>query len=124
VQRELKIAVAVLQQRLAETGGRLDQLELAVELDDPAAKLPKKTLVGRWFPDHFEGYVGRIDRLKGRVRKVVVPPTLAATEVYIYHVGGEARRLGPERTYVAWATGVYWALACTENECWLIVATH
>jgi hypothetical protein len=120
LQREMKIAIELLKQRT-----RVDKLELAVELVDPRVKLPKKTLVGRWLPDHIEGYVGRIDRPGGgRTRKAVVPAALTATEVYVYNVGGELRRLGPERTYVPWTQGVYWVLACTSEECWVIAATR
>ncbi len=125
--REMKIAIALLNERLARTGGKLDKLELEVQLDDVNAKLPKKTLVGRWWPDRFEGPVGKITRpSRGRMRKIELPAELAAptTEVYVYNVGGEARKLGPERTYVPWKSGVYWILGCTAEECWVIAATR
>jgi len=127
--REMKIAVALLQERMG-TSGRLDQLELAVELDDPRAKLPKKTLVGRWLPGSFEGYVGKITRpSRSRTRVVEVPAGLAqpTTEVFVYNVGGEMKRLGTVGTplqYVPWRSGVYWVLACTPAECWVIAATR
>jgi hypothetical protein len=125
--REMKIAVALLRERLTRTGGKLDKLELEVQLDDPDARLPRKTLVGRWWPDRFEGPVGKITRpSRGRMRKIELPAELAApsTEVFVYNVGGEARKLGPERTYVPWKSGVYWILGCTAEECWVIAATR
>jgi hypothetical protein len=123
--REMKIAIALLRERLARTGGSLQQLELVVELDDSRARLPKKTLVGRWWPDRFEGYVGRILRPgNGRTRKLELPPKFTATEAYVYQVGGEARRLGADMTYTYWGTGVYWLLACTSSECWVVAATR
>jgi len=123
LQRETKIAVELLRQRLAPRP--LESVDLVVELDDPEAKLPKRTLVGRWRPERLEGHIGQLARPGGgRMRKVVVPKTLAAAEVYVYNVGGEARRLGPELTYVPWTSGVYWVLACGAAECWVIAATR
>jgi hypothetical protein len=129
--REMKIAVALLQERIGSSA-TLHELELAVELDDPAAKLPRaKTLVGRWTPRDFEGHIGKIvRRSRGRTRDIVLPKDLDGKdiEVYVYNVGGEVKPLGTggggELTYVPWRAGVYWVLACRPDECWVIAATR
>jgi hypothetical protein len=129
--REMKIAVALLQERIGSSA-TLHELELAVELDDPTAKLPRaKTLVGRWMPRAFEGHIGKIvRRSRGRTRDIVLPTELDGKDiqVYVYNVGGEAKSLGTgggdPLTYVPWRAGVYWILACRPDECWVIAATR
>jgi hypothetical protein len=129
--REMKIGVELLRQRLG-TSGRLERLDLEVELDDPNAKLPREhVLVGRWEPTRFEGHIGKIVRKSGgRTRNIELPKELALkdTEVFVYNVGGEAKRLGTgggeTLQYVPWTSGVYWVLACRPNECWVIAATR
>ncbi|HTR56510.1 MAG TPA: DUF6056 family protein [Kofleriaceae bacterium] len=131
VHREMKIAIEVLRERLGSSA-RLEQLDLAVELDDPNIVLPRpRVLVGRWRPDHFEGYVGEIVRkTRAFTRDVIVPRELRTPdrEVYAYLVGGEAKRLGlasdDTLRYVPWAPGVYWMLACGRDDCFVIAATR
>jgi hypothetical protein len=88
-------------------------------------------LVARWFPDRFIGYVGQIARkTAGYTRDIVLPTELVGEnrDIYIYQVGGEAKLVGNARggalQYVPWKTGVYWALACDANECFVIAATR
>jgi hypothetical protein len=129
--REMKIAIALLLERLGSTA-QLHELQLEVQLDDPSAKLPRPhVLVGRWFPDHFEGPIGKIVRkAHGRTRDIELPEELEQkdVEVYVYNVGGEARRIGTgggePLEYVPWHSGVYWMLACRTDECWVIAATR
>jgi len=122
--REMKMAIELLPER-----PRLRELELAVVLDDPRIHLPRaRVLVGRRWPDRFEGYVAKIER-KGRARQrdVVIPRELGDTQVYVYQVGGELRELGNARAplhYVPWKTGVYWVLACRPDECFVVAATR
>jgi hypothetical protein len=129
--REMKIAIALLQERIGAAAA-LHEVELAVELDDPTAKLPRaKTLVGRWTPSHFEGHIGKIvRRSRSRTRDIKLPVELSGkeTEVFVYNVGGEAKPIGNggggELAYVPWRSGVYWILACRPDECWVIAATR
>lgn len=129
-------AIERLRDRLARAtpSGRLDRLDLTVGFSGDPPALPRPTLlVGRWLPTGFERYAGAIER-RGRstTRSITLPAGLAGTgvEVYIYNVGGEARRLGastrPDQTtgfqYVPWARGTYWALACRPTECFVIAA--
>ncbi|HUJ63385.1 MAG TPA: DUF6056 family protein [Kofleriaceae bacterium] len=131
IQRELNIAIAQMRERLGGAG-RLLQVDLAVELDDPALTLPRKTvLVGRWRPDRFEGYAGKLERRTREFsRDVVLPHELetADVEIYVYLVGDEAKRLGTGADkvlrYVPWHPGVYWILACRRDECFVIAGTH
>jgi hypothetical protein len=131
IHREMKIATAQLRERLG-TSVRLDQLDLAIELDDPKIALPRPSvIVARWRPDSFEGHVGQIIRRGGsHTREIVLPKELGGTdlEIYIFQVDGEARRLGTARDktleYVPWKSGVYWVLACGPAECFVFAATH
>ncbi len=129
--REMKISIALLRERLGTTA-QLSKLELEVQVDDPDATLPRsRTLVGRWFPDRFEGHIGKIVRkTRGRTRDIELPAALARkdVEVFVYNVGGEARRIGTgggePLQYVPWSSGVYWMLACPPDECWVVAATR
>jgi hypothetical protein len=131
IHRELKVSIELLRERLG-TAGRLDELELAVELEDPHLVLPRpRVVVARWRPDRFEAYVGQLVRRTAAFsRDVVVPPELVDSrrEVYVYLVGDEARRLGTTSDallrYVPWRTGVYWILACGADDCFVIAAQH
>lgn len=133
IQHAMLDGVARTRARLGDRG-RLDRLELAVELAGAPPALPRKTLlIGRWQPDGFEAWAGAIERRGvGRTRSVVLPPALRGTdlEIFIYHLGGPsggvARRLGTARDarldYLPWARGGYWALACNADECFVIAA--
>lgn len=118
------------------TAGRLDRLDLAVELVGAPPALPRKTLlIGRWRPDRLDAWAGEIAR-RGvtRTRTIVLPAALRGTdlEIYVYHLGGPAggvaRRLGsardPSLEFLPWSRGGYWALACNPDECFVIAATR
>jgi hypothetical protein len=135
IQHAMLDGVARTRARLGDRG-RLDRLELAVELAGAPPALPRKTLlIGRWQPERFEAWAGAIERRGvGRTRSVVLPPALRGTdlEIFIYHLGGPsggvARRLGTARDasldYLPWARGGYWALACNADECFVIAAAR
>jgi hypothetical protein len=126
--REVKTGIELLRRRLGPT--RLRALDVAVTLADAEMAVPRpQILVARWTPDRFEGHIGRIERSgRSRVRTVRVPPALADAEIFIYHAGGEARRLGIARddklAYTPWKSGVYWVLACRPDECFVIAASR
>ncbi|HEX7841920.1 MAG TPA: DUF6056 family protein [Kofleriaceae bacterium] len=135
IQRAMLDGVARTRARLG-AAGRLERLELAVELIGAPPALPRKTLlIGRWRPDRFEAWAGSIERRGvGRTRSVVLPPALRGTdlEIFVYHLGGPsggvARRLGtardPALDYQPWARGGYWGLACNADECFVIAAAR
>jgi hypothetical protein len=135
IQRAMLDGVARTRARLG-AAGRLDRLELAVELIGAPPALPRpRLLIGRWQPDRFEAWPGAIERRGvGRTRSVRLPPGLRGTdrEIFVYHLGGPsggvARRLGTARDpvldYLPWARGGYWALACNADECFVIAATR
>jgi len=135
IQHAMLDGIARTRARLG-AAGRLDRLDLAVELVGAPPALPRKTLlIGRWRPDRFDAWAGEIAR-RGvtRTRSIVLPAALRGTdlEVYVYHLGGPAggvaRRLGTARDtrleYLPWARGGYWALACNPDECFVIAATR
>lgn len=95
---------------------QLNDVELIVKFIGDRPKLPRDKLV-------VDNYVAKIKR-KGRAREreVVLPASLAQTEVFIYQVGGEARRLDKKLTYVPWKTGAYWVLACEPSKCFVVAA--
>jgi hypothetical protein len=122
----MRAAVDQLRTRVTAGGGKLDRLDLTVQFVGDRPALPRKTLlVGRWTPTKLEAYVGAFRRSgRARMREIVVPPELAGADVYIYQVGGEAKQLDRAAPrYVPWKTGVYWALACRTDECFVIAAT-
>jgi len=131
IHREMKVAVEALRERLGASA-RLEQLDLAVELDDPSLALPRqRVLVGRWRPDRFEGYVGQLVRkTREFTRDVVLPGELHAQdrEVFVVRVGHDFQRLGTTRDdalrYAPWGAGIYWILACDRDECFVIAATR
>jgi hypothetical protein len=131
IHREMKVAIAALRERLG-TQARLEQLDLAVELDDPKIPMPRpRVLVGRWRPDRFEGYTGELVRkTREFTRDIELPRELAGTdrEIFVVRVGDPPRRVGSARDatlrYAPWEAGIYWVLACDAHECFVIAATH
>jgi hypothetical protein len=124
IEEALGRAIADLQRHVA-----LKRLELAVHFVGEHPKLPRdKLLVGRWTPERFEAYTARIDRKPRHTeREITIPKELARADVdvFIYQVGGEARRLGAgtdHLQYVPWKTGAYWVLACPPGECFVLAA--
>lgn len=125
-----RAAIDRLRERLAPAA-RLERLDLVVGFTGAAPALPRPTLVvERWRPEGYEGYAGAIERQGSSKRRVIkLPKGLAADfEIYAYQVSGEARRLGTARdavlSYVPWARGAYWALACRPAECFVFAASR
>ena len=135
IRREVKLEIELLRERIG-TAGQLLGVDVAVELADPQPALlhalPSPHLwVARWRSGHLEAYVGRIVRRGvSRTHEVVLPRELAGADrdIYIYRVGGRVRRLGTARdgglSYQPWRPGVYWALACDGDGCFVIAVTH
>ena len=129
--REMTTSVQLLRERLGPTVD-VRQVDLGVSLGDPDAHLPRPTiLVARWQPDHFEGHVGQIVRHgTSHTRDVVLPKELRGSdlEIYVYLVGGEAKKLGTGKDatlqYEPWKSGVYWVMACGKDECFVFAATR
>lgn len=126
-----KATLAAIEQLRTHLPGRLDRLDLTVQFVGERPSLPRpRLLVARWTPSSFEAYVSRIDREPRHTqRDIVLPKPLARpdVEVFIYQVGGEARRLGTgvdKLSYVPWKTGAYWVLACGKDECFVTAATR
>ena len=127
IETAMVAGVEVLRDRIG-SAGTLSRLDLMVQFTGDKPKLPRDTLlVGRWRPDRFEGWAATIQR-NGRstTRQVVLPKDLSAQdfEIYIYPVGGEATRLGPELEYEPTKRGAYWVLACRPAECFVIAAAR
>jgi hypothetical protein len=135
IQHAMLDGIARTRARLG-AAGRLDRLDLAVELVGAPPALPRRTLlIGRWRPDRFDAWAGEIAR-RGvtRTRSIVLPAALRGTdlEIYVYHLGGPAggvaRRLGTARDatleFLPWSRGGYWALACNPDECFVIAAAR
>lgn len=125
--REIELAIDKLRGSLGNA--KLLQLDLGVELDTP---LPRpRVLVARWTPNGLETHVAKIERKnRSRTRDVRLPPELANSdaEILVYFVGGDVRRLGVARDgnlhYVPWKTGIYWVLACTGDDCFVVAAAR
>lgn len=130
-QRAAKAAIDRLRRRIGDTG-RLDQLDLVVDFIGARPELPRPTLlVGRWKPEGFEAYAGVIEREgSSRTRLVQVPKDLkvSSVDIFIYSVGHDWKELGkgssPRLAYEPWRRGPYWALACRQDECFVIAATR
>jgi hypothetical protein len=135
VHKAIEAAIARLLERLGTTG-RLDRLDVAVGFAGGAPVLPRPALVvERWTPAGFEHYATAIERRgTSTTRSVKLPAAMLGKdfEIYIYQVRGEAHRLGnastatptTELTYVPWKRGVYWALACRPDECFVMAVAR
>ncbi len=129
--RGARSAIDRVRRRLGERG-RLERADLVVDFLGQPPVLPRPTLlVMRWTPDEVEGWAGAIEkRGLSKTRTIVIPPTLRGTdlEIFIYLVGGDARRVGAATdevlTYQPWGFGSYWALACRPAECFVIAAAR
>jgi hypothetical protein len=123
-----------LRDRLAHASppGALERLDFVVDFQGTPPPLPRPRLVvGRWLPSGFEVHAGLIERRGAtRTRQVKLPKELVDTdyEIYVYPVGGEARRLGTAHDtkleYSPWQRGAYWALACHPDECFVIATAR
>ncbi len=130
-QRSAKAAIDRLRTRIG-TKGRIDQLDIAVDFIGATPALPRPLLLlGRFQDNAFEAYGGLIERDgSSRTRLVQVPKDLkvSTVDIFIYNVGHDWKELGkgnsPRLAYEPWRPGTYWALACRENECFVLAATR
>jgi Family of unknown function (DUF6056) len=121
--------------RDATRAARLQNLDLEVEfVGDRPTGLPRPHVwVGKQHGNAFEGWAGAIVRkTHATTRDIELPPEPNAVprgfDIYIYQVGDVAKRLGSSDggplQYVPWRTGVYWALACRADDCFVIATAH
>ncbi len=125
LQHEVKTAIELARARIAPA--RLDELDVTVELDDPRVTFPRKRiLVGKWWPDRYESYIGSIERKGRSTTRTIVPPKDLPKDfqIVVYQVGGEAHPLDASLQYVPWHSGVYWVLACRPDECFVLAASR
>lgn len=107
----------------------IERFEIVVE---NAGDLPRpRLLIARAVGDELAQHAGKIIRPGASItREVKLDPSMSGKpfDIYIYQVGGEARRLGTANgeplRYTPWRTGIYWALACDATECWLVAAAR
>jgi hypothetical protein len=111
--------------------GKLETIDLTVSFLGSQPPMPAKTLyLARWDHGEMEGYTARLRR-KGRVkeREIVVDAKLkqSAWKIYLTVVGHEPKLLGISNeakplTYVPSESGQYWALACKDDYCFIVLA--
>jgi hypothetical protein len=110
---------------IAKLDAPVDHLTLAVEFAGERPALPAPhLLLSRWTPAHFEHYAGAIRRESRTTRIVDVPPELAGADVYVFHIAGKLVRLDASHRFTTWGNGIYWALACRRDECFVFAATR
>jgi hypothetical protein len=103
----------------------VDHLDLEVEFTGARPELPRPHLyLSRWTPEHFEHYAGTIRRESRTVRVVDVPKDLAGAELYIFHIAGKLEKLDDSHRFTPWGNGIYWALACRGDACFVFAATR
>jgi hypothetical protein len=111
--------------RLPETPKPIDHLDLEVEFAGERPELPRPHLyLSRWTPEHFEHYAGTIKRESRTTRAVDVPKELADAELYIFHIAGKLQKLDASHRFTPWGNGIYWALACRSDACFVFAATR
>jgi hypothetical protein len=98
----------------------VDHLDLAVEFTGARPELPRaKLYLSRWTPTSFEHYAGAIRRESRTTRVVDVPKEVAEAELYIFHIAGKLEKLDASHRFTPWGTGIYWALACRGDACFV-----
>jgi len=119
-------SIEILRRRLAPT--KVTKVELTVEVTGKPPAFPRpKLLLSRWTEDRFEYHVGKINREGHSTTRTVEPPKEMAgadLDYYIVRVGDEPKKLGPGLDYTPARSGIYWALACSSAECWVIAAAR
>ena len=109
---------------IARLDPRPDHLDVAVEFAGAPPAFPAPLLLSRWTPAHFEHYAGVIRRESRTTRSVVVPADLAGTDLYIFHIAGRLEKLDATHRFTPWGNGIYWALACRRDACFVFAATR
>ena len=103
----------------------VERLDLSVEFAGARPELPRPHLyLSRWTPEHFEHYAGAIRR-ESRTRRIVdVPKDLADADLYVFHIAGKLVRLDASHRFTPWGNGIYWALACRGDACFVFAVTR
>jgi hypothetical protein len=101
-----------------------DRLDVAVEFAGAPPAFPAPLYLSRWTPAHFEHYAGAIRRESRTTRIVDVPPELAGADLYIFHIAGRLERLDASHRFTPWGNGIYWALGCRADACFVFAATR
>jgi hypothetical protein len=110
---------------IARLPERPDHLDLVVEFAGARPELPQPQLyLSRWSPDHFEHYAGAIRRESRTSRIVDVPKDLADADLYVFHIAGKLVKLDASHRFKPWGNGIYWALACRGDACFVFAATR
>jgi hypothetical protein len=100
-------------------------LTLAIEFAGERPVLPRPhLLLSKWTPERFEHYAGAIRRESRTSRIVDVPKELADAELYVFHIAGKLVRLDASHRFTPWGNGIYWALACRGDDCFVFAATR
>jgi len=102
----------------------VDHLDLAVEFAGAPPAFPAPLLLSRWTPAHFEHYEGAIRRESRTSRIVDVPKQLADAQLYIFHIAGRLDKLDASHRFAPWSNGIYWAIACRPDACFVFAATR
>jgi uncharacterized protein DUF6056 len=120
--------VASLHRATLDAIARLDtpvvHLDVAVEFAGAPPAFPKPLLLSRWTPASFEHYAGAIRRESRTSRAVDVPPELATADLYVFHIAGRLEKLDSSHRFAPWGNGIYWAIACKPDACFVFAATR
>lgn len=101
-----------------------DHLDVAVEFAGAPPAFPAPLMLSRWTSAHFEHYAGAIRREDRTTRVVDVPAELAGADLYIFHIAGRLEHLDASHRFKPWGNGIYWALACRRDACFVFGATR
>ncbi|HEY4056466.1 MAG TPA: DUF6056 family protein [Kofleriaceae bacterium] len=122
----LESSAHLLQDRIAPK--KLAEMSIEVRFVDDPPVLPRpRLMIARWRAGKMTAWSGDIVRPGGGLsREVKLPKNFreAGYQLYIFNVGSDVKPLGADRTYVPWRKGVYWALACDADVCWVVGATR
>jgi hypothetical protein len=122
--------VDILRAQLA--GAELEKFDLPIAFAGERPAMPRPNLIlSRWVRGAFEGYTAKLSRKgKSRTRELVPSKPLAASglELFVVLVGDTFKSLGPASSgalrFEPWGKGVYWALACDADTCWVVAASR
>jgi hypothetical protein len=122
-------AVATIQKRVP---ARLRSMDLVVTFLGNDPPLPRNRIyAARWADGSLEAYAAKMVRVgRSKERRIELPAELrvADREIFLVALGDQPRRLGLATeapfTYEPWRSGQYWALACKQDHCFVILALN
>lgn len=109
---------------------RLASADLVVAFLGERPPMPsKRLLVGHWADGSLESHFAVMNRGSGRDRKLVLSPELRTDpwDVYMVRIGDEPKLLGKsteQLVYQPWKSGIYWAIACKADRCFVIFTAN